>query len=161
MNRPARIVTYCHAGRDMKEATDNASRLAVLEEVAEQLAARTEWHPIDAVVFPGGFLSIIPDTAAAGFVDKLKKHSPGIQLVVGVDTDGQQLALAFNRHGRSGAARKIFPVGEDVDGKTMAPITLREQDFDDTSRFIKLANGSKALLCVFMVFYCRNPQNLS
>lgn len=148
MKHHAKIVTYCHSGRDMKEATDNTARLAVLDEVADQLAAHPDWHPIDAVVFPGGFLSEVPDKAAAEFVKKLVKLSPGIQLVVGVDMDGQQLAMAFNSHGLSGSARKLFPVGEDVDGQTFQPITLREQDYADTSRFIKLANGSKALLCV-------------
>src|SRR4051812_32261 len=117
MTRPARIVTYCHEGRDMKDATDNAARLAALREVAEQLALHPEWHPIDAVVFPGGFLSEIPKKEAAAFVKKLQKLSPGIQLVVGVDKDNEQLAIAFDRGGISGQARKIFPVGEDVDGK--------------------------------------------
>lgn len=148
MARAARVVTYLHEGRDMKDATDNKARLAVLREVAEQLAQHPEWHPIDAVVFPGGFLSDIPAPEAAAFVGKLAKLSPGLQLVVGIDKDGEQLAVAFDHDGISGMARKIFPVGEDVDGKSFAPITLHEQDYSDTNRFITLANGNKALLCV-------------
>lgn len=124
------------------------ARLAVLDEVADALAARHDWHPIDAVVFPGGFLSAPDDAAAMSFIRKLKKHSPNVHLVLGVDNNGEQLALAFNRKGRAGLARKIFPVGEDVDGKIMPPIVLHEKDFADEKRIIHLANGSKALLCV-------------
>jgi hypothetical protein len=144
-----RIATYCHQGRDMKGLTDNAARRAVMADVAGEIAARRDWRGLDAVVFPGGFLSEPPGRTAKAFINKLARHSPGVQLVVGVDNIyGEQLALAFNSQGLSGGARKIFPVGEDVDAKTMPPITLHETDFATPSRFIKLRRGAMALLCV-------------
>lgn len=143
-----RIATYLHEGRDMKAATPTAARLDILRETGELLAAHPEWHPLDAVVFPGGFLPDIPDSEARAFARRLKRLSPGLQLVLGVDRDGEQLAVAFTEKGRSGLARKIFPVGEDVDGKTMPPIVLHEKDFDDPARLIRLPSGGRALLCV-------------
>ena len=172
--RPPRIVTVCARGRDNKSHEGEGPRLADLRAVARAVAARPDWHPVDAVLFPGGYLftdtanakallegrapgSVIA-RAAEGFVGTLQDTSPDVQLVLGVDTSpyrahgrlvgGQQLALAFNREGLSGFARKIFPIDEDVDGKTMPPFVTHERDFADPRRVVDLANGSRALLCV-------------
>lgn len=169
-----RIVTVCVRGKDPKSHEGEADRFTLMEEVAHALAARPDWGPLDAVVFPGGFLfaetakakKILADAgkdekisrAARAFLSATESAFPGLQLIVGVDTapykthgrivGGQQLALAFNQTGLSGFARKIFPIDEDVDGKTMPPFITHAPDFEDSRRIIALANGSNALLCV-------------
>ena len=148
MKRKARIVTFCTQGKDIQSSSENKTRLALMQQVAENLAQIPEWHPIDAVLFPGGFLENLPKTAADRFLAKIAAHSPDAHLVVGLDRKGEQLAVAFNRHGAAGRARKIFPVDEDINGDLGTVMTLHEKDFSDKKRLITLANGEKALLCV-------------
>jgi hypothetical protein len=143
--RPARIVTYCHEGSDLiKGGTSKKERPDQLKAIAAALEDRPEWGPLDAVLLPGGFFAENPGKKAARFIERLETHSPGLHLVAGVDKDGMQLALAFNRDGLAGKARKLFPVGEDV----AEGMIHYEADYDDPRRIICLENGQRALLCV-------------
>ncbi|MGZ9108936.1 MAG: hypothetical protein ACXW4B_08975 [Micavibrio sp.] len=163
-NRPA-ILTVTVEGRDQKSPAGQASRVALVERVGAWIT-KSEIKHLDAVVFPGGFgffkdyknhQNAITD-AARRMADHLAQRGLFPQIILGFDTapyrsagkriGGQQLALAFNVDGPSGFARKIFPVDEDVDGRTMPPLVVQKSDYNDPRRVIDLPNGSRALLCV-------------
>ena len=165
MKKRPSIVTVTVEGRDEKSPAGQDRRLRLVDKIGEWLATPGINMP-DAVVFPGGF-GFLPDhenlehrlaDAATRMAARLKKNGLSPQIVMGFDTaphkisgrlaGGQQLAMAFNAKGLSGFARKIFPVGEDVDGRTMPPMLLQQDDYDDPRRVIELPYGGRALLCV-------------
>lgn len=160
-----RIASYCHQGVD-KSGAENESRLQVLNDLIKQITSEPDWHNLDALILPGGFFEIeqqrIEDSSLFPLLKRLAraldKTSPGAHLVIGVDTrpserkgrlfGGQQLALAFNKAGISGFARKIFPVEEDINGQKWPVMLVHETDFTDQSRYISLKSGGEAALCV-------------
>jgi hypothetical protein len=111
--------------------------------VARILADKSDWHPLDAVVFPGGYLrltrfvgrmshrercrSIVREpfgprlTAASGL---LATATGGARLVIGLDSSspyygdyGDELCVALCGARVVGIARKIFPTDHDTRGR--------------------------------------------
>jgi hypothetical protein len=139
--------------------------LNLLANIVEQINRR--WSNLDPVIFPGGFLrsnkcigsfSYIERTRAlkmAGFVDPIKKavetlsRSSSCIIVLGIDGPdypngdcGDQLAVAVDKTGVAGIARKIFPVkGDEADW-----LLCYDSDFGERHRVVKLRSGGKAIL---------------
>jgi hypothetical protein len=53
--RPPRVVTVCVLGRKPTRVDRNARTSSLLDEVVDAVISRVDWHPVDAIVFPGGF----------------------------------------------------------------------------------------------------------
>jgi hypothetical protein len=142
----------------------------LLPEIVRALVELPNWHPIDAIVLPGGFFRMAQALGATTFAQRqalvrgenfaiaaratvglLEGQSPGIRLVTGVlatprdrTERTEQLNLAFCAHGLVGAARKIFPTAADTEGGRF--ITPYIGDYSSPQRLINLANGGGALL---------------
>ncbi len=169
--RLPRIVTVCVLGDRAQRSTINQRRYQLMKLVISAIIRRKEWHPIDAVVFPGGHFfsttyvghhsysdrqSIIERGHTGGVCRKaaglLDKVSPGALLVTGIDSVGRgsqdwgdQLCVAFNADGVAGIGRKVFPTNNESNG-SIRPIVCYADDYDTKHRIVTLANGSKALL---------------
>ena len=169
LTRPPRIVTLCVRGATAR-LQDNADRISLLPEIVRALLELPDWHPIGAVVLPGGFFRMAQALGATTFAQRralvrsekfaiaaraavglLEGQSPGIRLVTGVlatprdpTERTEQLSLAFSAHGLVGAARKIFPTAGDTEGRRF--ITPYIGDYSSPQRLFKLANGSTAIL---------------
>lgn len=170
--RPPRIVSVCVRGRKAVNDRTNHRSLMLLEEVVEALTSRPDWHPIDAVVLPGGFFRLHHNLGPLSFAKRaasilrtpigrycqqsatlLAEEFAGIALVVGFDTDpvdsgnyGDQMCVAFQNDAVIGIGRKVFPVEGDV-SSYHAPLVCFIEDFGTPARVITLANGSRAMLC--------------
>jgi predicted amidohydrolase len=173
MRRPVRsprLATLCLQGNTATSTKVNAARVPLLEEAVRVLRKERVWHPIDALVLPGGFFwlsrSLGPTTferrqsliAAERFVpaittalEELKELSPGIRLVTGVMAQPrdkiertEQACLAFDRTGLIGAARKRFPTQAESRGRRF--MTPFADDYRSGERFVNLPNGSLAAL---------------
>jgi predicted amidohydrolase len=134
------------------------------------LQANAKWHPIDAIVLPGGFFWLSRTLGAASFERRielisqerfadpitatlraLQQLSPGLRLIVGIRAKPsdrrertEQASVAFDLNGVIGVARKIFPTyGETRGRRFMSPVL---DDFRSEERFVALPNGSLALL---------------
>ncbi len=169
--RLPRIVTVCVLGDRAQRSTINQRRYQLMKLVINAIIRRKEWHPIDAVVFPGGhFFSttyvghqsfherkLTIDRSRTGEVcrkvaGQLDKVSPGALLVTGIDSVGHgpqdwgdQLCVAFNGGGVAGIGRKVFPTNNESNG-SIRPIICYADDYDSAHRIVTLPNGSKALL---------------
>lgn len=173
MRRPTRsprLATLCLQGNTATTTRDNAARTSVLEEVVRVLQRQRTWHPIDALVLPGGFFRLSKSLGATSFerrrnliagerfaavvtaaLKQLQELSPGIRLVTGVmaqprdNTERtEQACLAFDQTGLVGAARKIFPTQAESRGRRfMRPFI---DDYRSSNRFVDLPNGSLAAL---------------
>jgi predicted amidohydrolase len=171
MRRPTRsprLATLCLQGDTAASTRDNAARTSVLEETVRVLLLQLTWHPIDALVLPGGFFRLSKALGASVFerrrtlisgerfttaiisvLKQLQELSPGIRLVTGVMAQArdktertEQACLAFDQTGLVGAARKIFPTHAESRGRRfMTPIV---EDYRSVHRFIELPNGSLA-----------------
>lgn len=171
MRRPTRsprLATLCLQGDTAASTRDNAARTSVLEEAVSVLLQHRTWHPIDALVLPGGFFRLSKPLGASDFkrrralvsserftaaitntLKQLQELSPGIRLVTGVMAQPrdktertEQACLAFDRNGLIGAARKIFPTQAESRGRRfMTPVV---DDYRSAHRFIELPNGSLA-----------------
>ena len=53
--RPPRVVTVCVLGRKPSRVDRNAHASSLLNQVVDAVISRVDWHPVDAIVFPGGF----------------------------------------------------------------------------------------------------------
>jgi hypothetical protein len=53
--RPPRVVTVCVLGRKPSRVDRNARASSLLDQVVDAVISRVDWHPVDAIVFPGGF----------------------------------------------------------------------------------------------------------
>jgi hypothetical protein len=53
--RPPRIVTVCVLDRKPSRVPRNARASSLLDQVVDAVISRVDWHPVDAIVFPGGF----------------------------------------------------------------------------------------------------------
>ena len=173
MRRPTRsprLATLCVQGYTAASTRDNANRISIIEGLVSTLRMRADWHPIDAIVLPGGFFWLSQvlgyttferrrelisqerfSAAVCGVLRQLQELSPGIRLVTGVmarprdKTERvEQACLAFDKDGLIGAARKLFPTRNESRGRRyMSPFI---DDYRSAERFIDLPNGSKALL---------------
>jgi len=168
-NRPPRIVTLCCHGRTALPK-DNAERIALVPQITRLLYERPDWHPIDAVVFPGGFFRMSRPFGPSSFAQRrsavsseqfakairvmvgiLDGLSPGVRVVTGVlatprdlTERTEQSSLAFSASTLVSVSRKIFPTAQDTRGKRY--ITPFVADYSSAHRFLDLANGSVALL---------------
>ena len=168
MRRPSRsprLATLCVQGLSASSTNDDTTQIMVLPELVRVLYERTDWHPIDAVVLPGGFFhfahslagvhyvrhrellgsqrAVAAITATVGLLDLL---SPGLRLVTGslFTPPGErepvgQASLAFDQDGLVGIAEDLFP---------SAPTAhrLHGNNYRAPERFIDLPSGSVALL---------------
>ena len=173
MRRPTRsprLATLCLQGNTAISTKDNAARVPLLKRVVHVLRQERAWHPIDALVLPGGFFWLSRSLGATTFdrrrsliaaerfvpaittaLEELKELSPGIRLVTGVMAQPrdraertEQACLAFDHTGLVGAARKIFPTHAESRGRRfMTPFV---DDYRSSERFVELPNGSLAAL---------------
>jgi hypothetical protein len=167
-----RIVSVCVTGNHAKRAGQNAKRLIVMRTAASAISEAIDFDRLDAVVFPAGFFRLrrslghLPgpdrmrrlDASKIGRAAReacvlLEPRSPGVKLVVGVDSwakvqweVGDQFAVASDAAGTIGLARKIFPsIGDTVDAPR--PTVPRLADYGAPERFIDLPSGHRAVLC--------------
>lgn len=169
LTRMPRVVQLCLHGTTAKPH-DNADRIKMLPEIVLVLNELPDWHPIDAVVLPGGFFRMARAFGAAGFaerraavrrerfagavqtaVSRLEELSPGLRLVTGVLATSrdstertEQASLAFSAKGLVAVARKIFPTAKDTRGRRF--ISPFVDDYSSPKRLLQLSNGSTALL---------------
>src|SRR3954471_17478530 len=102
-HRSPRLATLCLQGNTAASTKSNPQRSAILAEVITRLCEQPEWHPLDALVLPGGYFRLSRALGALGFeqrrqqverepfvsaikVDlrRLQSLSPDMRLVVGV-----------------------------------------------------------------------------
>lgn len=167
------IASVCVLGHKVREPEHNGPRLELLQRTIERIADQPGWRPLDAVLFPGGFV-ILPEyvgnlpherrvevimasevgKACLDAARRLNASCPGALLVVGIDSVspgpgdyGDQLCVAFAAHGIAGIGRKVFPVDADSNGAEIAPLVCYAEDFDSPHRIVRLRSGRNALLC--------------
>jgi predicted amidohydrolase len=173
MRRPTRsprLATLCLQGNTAASTKDNVTRTKLLEKAVRFLLQQRAWHPIDALVLPGGFFWLSKSLGATTFerrralisgerfipavttaLEQLQELSPGIRLIAGVMAQPrdktertEQAYLAFDRSGLIGAARKMFPTHAESRGRRyMTPFA---DDYRSSERFVGLPNGSVAAL---------------
>jgi predicted amidohydrolase len=173
MRRPTRsprLATLCLQGNTAASTKDNVTRTKLLEKAVRFLLQQRAWHPIDALVLPGGFFWLSRSLGATTFAQRralvsaerftaditaalaqLQELSSGIRLVTGVMAQPrdktertEQACLAFDRSGLIGAARKMFPTHAESRGRRyMTPFA---DDYRSGERFVELPNGSLAAL---------------
>ncbi|MGE0271517.1 MAG: hypothetical protein AB7M05_17735 [Alphaproteobacteria bacterium] len=169
-NRPSRIVTICVGGIRPRKPSENDRRIRILNQAIEAVVA-SNWHPLDAVVFPGGFFRIRGPFANLEFgrraaaieateagkalkrgVLRLQTASARALLVTGMDAAclglgerEDQLCVAFGEAGVTGLARKIILTNRDGQGRR--PLVPAVADYESKQRFVVLPNGGKAVLC--------------
>lgn len=168
-----RIVTVCVTGRPARQVAHNSRRFELMVKVAREIRRRG-WSAIDALLFPAGYVRsdhwfgpLTPEMrmevvdgdeigdAARHTANQLNDASPGVHVIVGVDTrktrsgfSGDQMVFAFDAWGPTGSARKVFPVDGDTNGWGRAPYVLIDGDTESPARVIQLPNGAIALLSV-------------
>jgi len=171
--RPPRIVTVCVLGRKLKHPKHNARSIRLLGQVVDAVIGRVDWHPVDAMVFPGGFFrspvyvgNQSPSERAAALEStdfgqavmaatyRLDAAHPGALIVVGIDSvpyssndHGDQMCVAFSPYGVIGIGRKVWPADGDTNWDGRPPVVCYPADFGSPYRIVTLANGSRALLC--------------
>jgi hypothetical protein len=145
----------------------------MLDQAVDAVIGRVDWHPVDTIVFPGGFfrsplyvgnLSHSERAAtleALGFGQavmaaayRLDTAHPGALIVVGIDSvpyssddHGDQMCVAFSPYGVIGIGRKVWPADGDTNWVGRPPVVCYPADFGSPHRIVTLANGSHALLC--------------
>lgn len=168
--RPPRIASVCVLGSKAARAASNAPRLELANSIADAIARRA-WQPIDAVLFPGGFvrsqsfIGCMSDRerlrrleneawfgGIANAAAKLNAVTSGALVVVGADSSaptrgqvGDQLCVALCQRRIVGLARKIYPTDLDTRG-CARPLVPAAADFTSRRRFVLLPNGSWACL---------------
>lgn len=168
--RPPRIAALCVCGDVAKQCQDNTDRIRLLKQLTVDLRQLTHWHPIDAVVLPGGYFRMAKAFGASSFKERrssvsrerfadaaqcsarnLSQLSPRICLVFGVlakpkdmSERTEQSCLAFDKTGLVAAARKILPTAQDTSGDRF--VSPYVEDYASQRRFIDLANGGRASL---------------
>jgi predicted amidohydrolase len=173
MRRPTRsprLATLCLQGNTAASTKDNVTRTKLLEKAVRFLLQQRAWHPIDALVLPGGFFWLSRSLGATTFerrrslisaerfvpaittaLEQLQELSPAIRLVTGVMAQPrdkaertEQACLAFDQTGLIGAARKMFPTQAESRGRRF--MTPFADDYRSIERFVDLPNGSLAAL---------------
>jgi hypothetical protein len=168
-----RIVSASIIGRPAERVHDNQHRATWLKAMAQALAQRQSWAPLDALLLPGGYFRLeqsigflnpderhhVLNTSFIGRVCKqvsrtLNRVFPGIALVVGIDCEplsdqfrGDQLTVAWRAGNLIGLGLKVFPSEADTDGKKAPPMRCYATDYDNPARIITLRSGNRALLC--------------
>lgn len=171
--RPPRVVTVCVQGRKPSRLSRNARASLLLDQAVDAVISRVDWHPVDAIVFPGGFfrspvyVGNHPHSERAAALEaadfgqaviaaayRLDAAHPGALIVVGIDSvpyssddHGDQLCVAFSPYGVIGIGRKVWPADGDTNWDGRPPVVCYPADFGSPHRIVTLANGSRALLC--------------
>ena len=171
--RPPRIVTVCVLGRKPSRVDRNARASSLLDQVVDAVISRVDWHPVDAIVFPGGFfrsplyIGNQPHSERAAALEatgfgqavmpaayRLDAAHPGALIVVGIDSvphssddHGDQMCVAFSPYGVVGIGRKVWPADGDTNWDGRPPVVCYPADFGSPHRIVTLTNGSRALLC--------------
>jgi len=171
--RAPRVVTVCVLGRKPSRVDRNARASSLLDEVVDAVIGRVGWHPVDAMVFPGGFfrspvyVGNQPHSARAAALEatdfgqavmraayRFDAAHPGALIVVGIDSvpysaddHGDQMCVAFSPYGVIGIGRKVWPADGDTNWDDRPPVICYPVDFGSPHRIVTLANGSRALLC--------------
>lgn len=168
-HRSPRLATLCLQAGTADTTKDNAARISILEETITHIIA-SNWHPLDAVLLPGGFFRLSRTLGALPFdqrknvieaerftgvirrlLQRLEDASPQARLIFGVTATPrhraertEQACIAFDSGGVIGAARKMFPTSAETRGRRyMSPCV---DDYSADERFISLPNGSVAML---------------
>ena len=119
MRRPTRsprLATLCVLDDTSASAQDNKARIGLLRALEKMLQEHRDWHPLDAILLPGGFfwLSMALETApfdqrtkkigrspyadeTFGFLARLAERSPGLRLVTGVMAQPRDIEDASRR----------------------------------------------------------------
>jgi hypothetical protein len=171
--RPPRVVTACVLGRKPSRVDRNARASSLLDQVVDAVIGRVDWHPVDALVFPGGFFrspvyvgnrshseraAVLEATdfgrAVMAAAYRLDVAHPSALIVVGIDSvpyssddHGDQMCVAFSPYGVIGVGRKVWPADGDTNWDGRPPVVCYPVDFVSPHRVVTLANGSRALLC--------------
>lgn len=171
--RPPRIATVCALGRTTKHPKHNGRSIRLLDQVVDAVISCVDWHPVDAIVFPGGFFrspvyvgnQFHSERAAAleatdfgravmAAAYRLDAAVPSALIVVGIDSvpyssedQGDQMCVAFSPYGVIGIGRKVWPADGDTNWDGRPPVVCYPADFGSPHRIVTLANGSRALLC--------------
>ncbi|MFZ5780174.1 MAG: hypothetical protein ACOY4R_08240 [Pseudomonadota bacterium] len=69
-DRSPRLAALCLKANTVGSTKDNAVRSAIFQEVVALLRQHAEWHPLDAIVLPGGFFRLSRALGAAPFVNR-------------------------------------------------------------------------------------------
>lgn len=172
-SRPARIVSTHIQGAPATLPRSTERRLEFMVAVARAIR-RKAWHGLDALVFPAGYLRtddwLAPASSdlrramidaslgeiCAHAIRKLDQSSPGCVLISGIDTNryrpwgfrGDQALAAFGKDGCLTVVRKIFPTDGDTNEDGRTPYLLDFEDAAGEERFLPLANGDQAILCL-------------
>lgn len=70
MRRPTRsprLATLCLQGDTADSTKSNRERIAILDEVLARLREQAGWHPLDAILLPGGFFRLSRTLGALPF----------------------------------------------------------------------------------------------
>jgi hypothetical protein len=169
-HRSPRLATLCLQGNTANSTKDNPERSTILNEAIARLYNHRDWHPLDALVLPGGYFRLSRTLGALSFEERkqqverehfasvvraclarLRSRSPKMRLLVGVMATArhkaertEQACIAFDATGVIGLARKIFPTSAETVGRRYMSPCL--DDFAAKERFVALPNGSVALL---------------
>lgn len=168
---PLRLVSVNVRGRNTKQPGHLTGRSKLLR-LAVEAIIEAGWSRLGAVVFPAGFLpaqlalgplssasrsqalELSQVGAACAPVAQRLIECTGAILVVGVDTpsyhpefSGDQTMVAWGASGVVGLARKIFPSDGDTNEWRNRPLLIYPDDADAPGRVVKLADGSRSLLC--------------
>lgn len=168
-HRSPRLATLCLQAGTADTTKDNAVRISVLEETITHIIA-SNWHPLDAILLPGGFFRLSRTLGALPFdqrknviegerfaaaikrlLQRLEGEGTHAPLIFGVTAAPRQRAerteqacIAFDGRGAIGVARKMFPTSAETRGRRyMSPCVA---DYSAEERFISLPNGSVAML---------------
>lgn len=169
-HRSPRLATLCVHGGTAASTAHNDERIDLLEALVRTLKTQRAWHPLDAILLPGGFFWLSKTLGTADFarrsstilqerfssaivrgLTELHALSPGVKLVTGVmarprskSERTEQACIAFGLSGVVGVARKMFPTHAESRGRRfMSPVT---SDYSSSERFVDLPNGSIAAL---------------
>lgn len=169
----SRIVAISVLGRPAKRPAQNAARMALAMSAIDLIAAHPDWHPIDAILFPAGYIrtatsmgpiapnvrSYILALESAGLMFSslaaaLHGVCPGVLIISGFDGNrppdrlfrGDQIMAAFDEHGCVTAVRKIYPSDVDTNGWWQNPYPVSAPDFGHPGRAVRLPSGAIAEL---------------
>jgi hypothetical protein len=164
-NRSPRVAALCLQGSPVRDGEQNDDRARLVTAVAKMLHEHPELHPLDALVFPGGFFWIEGHLSRSS-LERRRRHleqqavvlaitdtlwalehlSPGLQLVCGarLATDSSEgrlddVSFGFGHDGLRAETRWLRPRGRHQR-------CLIDDEYRLTDRFLPLPNGSVALL---------------
>jgi predicted amidohydrolase len=169
-HRSPRLAALCLQASTTESTKDNIERSAIVTEMIALLRQHPEWHPLDAILLPGGFFQLSRALGASSFahrkqlvererfvaaiandLETLQSFSPKVRLVTGIMATPrhkrertEQACLAFDTTGLIAAARKLFPTNAETRGRRYMSPCL--DDYRAKERFVSLPNGSLALL---------------